>query len=61
MRTEDWEELYSTCKSQLEKTNGKSFKGYFYMGISFYKIEDYDNAIRAFAKAEYINPDDAQL
>ena len=45
---ENWEELYEVAKSRLEETMGKSFKGFFYMGISFYKTDDFDNAIRAF-------------
>lgn len=59
MNEENWEELYEVSKSHLEETNGKSFKGFFYMGISFYKSDDFENAIRAFSKAESINSDDA--
>ena len=43
------------------ETQGKTFKGFFYLGISLYKLGDYDTAIRAFEKAEQINSDDAQL
>ena len=45
---ENWEELYEAAKCHLEETTGKSFKGFFYMGISFYKTDDFENAIRAF-------------
>lgn len=43
------------------KTEGTSYKGFFYLGISLYKLGDFDTAIRAFEKAEQINSDDAQL
>lgn len=59
MKEENWDTLYEVTKSYLEQTRGKSFAGYFYMGISFYKEEDYENAIKAFEKAEGINSEDA--
>jgi Flp pilus assembly protein TadD len=45
----------------LDASAGKSFKGYFYQGISLYKQSEFDGAIRAFSKAEQINSNDAQL
>ena len=48
MNNEDWNELYELSNQHLKETQGKSFKGFFYMGISFYKNEDFENAIRAF-------------
>lgn len=48
MNEDNWDALYEESKKHLEATNGRSFKGFFYMGISFYKSEDYENAIRAF-------------
>lgn len=45
----------------LEATNASSFKGFFYLGIALYKANEFESALRAFARAEFINPDDAQL
>jgi len=36
----------------LEKTQGQTAKGFFYLGISYYKQGDYQNSILAFEKAE---------
>jgi tetratricopeptide (TPR) repeat protein len=43
----------------LEATNASSFKGFFYLGIALYKMCEYESALRAFTRAEFINPDDA--
>jgi tetratricopeptide (TPR) repeat protein len=61
MKSEDWLELESFSTSFLEQTKGHSFKGFFYLGISFYKMQDYENAIRALQKAELVDPNDSQL
>eukprot|EP00347_Sterkiella_histriomuscorum_P007456 403348846 len=61
IKHQKWEELDKVSTDHLEETHGISFKGFFYLGISFYKIQDYHNAIRAFQKAELINGDDSQL
>lgn len=57
----DWNTLDQIASQHLEDTQGQSFKGFFYLGVSFYKVGDYENAIRAFQKAEEINSEDAQL
>ena len=61
MKVGDFETVDKLSTEYLEETNGLSFKGFFYLGISFYKMQDYSNAIRALQKAELINPDDSQL
>lgn len=61
MKTYNWAELETFATQFLEETQGSSFKGFFYLGVSFYKMQDYDNALRALQKAQYIEPNDAQL
>lgn len=56
---ENWAELDLLATEHLEATGGKSFKGFFFLGVSLYKQGDYDNSIRAFTKAELINDDDS--
>ena len=58
---EDWDNLENVSKEFLEKSPQKSYKGYFYYGISLYKLGDYENAIKAFKQAESVKEDDAQL
>jgi tetratricopeptide (TPR) repeat protein len=55
----DWNSLESVASQHLEDTKCESFKGFFYLGVSFYKSGEYENAIRAFQRAEAINSDDA--
>lgn len=45
----------------LEAFSGQSYKGFFYLGIALYKNSEYESSIRSFSRAEFINPDDAQL
>ena len=59
LRTQDWNTLDNISTEHLEETSGKSYKGFFYLGISLYKLGDFESAIRAFTKAEQINSDDA--
>ncbi|CDW78380.1 tpr repeat [Stylonychia lemnae] len=61
LKIEDWQSLDELASKYLEETHGTTFKGLFYLGVSLYKQGDYENAIRAFQKAEEINSDDAQL
>jgi tetratricopeptide (TPR) repeat protein len=56
---EDWDNLESIAKEFLEKSPQKSYKGFFYYGISLYKLGDYENAIKAFNQAESLRDDDA--
>ena len=56
---EDWSSLYDLSFEYLDASSGKSFKGFFYQGISLYKQCEFDGAIRAFSKAEQINNNDA--
>ena len=57
----DWTNLEAIASEHLEDMKCESFKGFFYLGVSFYKTGEHDNAIRAFQKAEAINSEDAQL
>lgn len=44
----DWNALDSLASQHLEDTKCESFKGFFYLGVSFYKCNEHENAIRAF-------------
>lgn len=44
----DWEKLEQKACDQLDKCKGKSFKGFFYLGIALYKLEYYDGAVKAY-------------
>jgi len=48
IKYEDWTGLDSAATEHLEGTTGKSFKGFFYLGVALYKLADYDNGVRAF-------------
>lgn len=41
--------------------NGKSPKGFFYLGIALYKMRYYAQALKAFQKSSELKADDAQL
>jgi hypothetical protein len=56
---EDWDNLENISKEFLEKSPQKSYTGYFYYGISLYKLGDYENSIKAFKQAESVKEDDA--
>lgn len=43
--SENWELLYGISKNYLEDESGTSYKGFLFMGISFYKISEFENAI----------------
>lgn len=43
-----WDELEEIALDQLEITNGKSHKGYFYLGVTLYKMRYYAQALKAF-------------
>lgn len=61
---EDWEALESLCKDFLTKCiNSKfqSFKGYFFYGISLYRLNAFEDAVKAFKEAEAIHEEDSQL
>lgn len=59
IRQENWGDLDLAATEQLEQTAGRSFKGFFYLGVSLYKQSDFENCIRAFGKAESLNSEDA--
>jgi hypothetical protein len=59
IKVEEWQQLDSLAGEHLEATSGKSFKGFFYMGVAMYKMGDYENCIRALSKAQFINEEDA--
>ena len=61
LKVRDYEKLEEESTEHLERHRGTSFRGFFYLGISLYKMEDYGNAILAFQKSELINSEDAQL
>lgn len=61
IKIEDWDTLDKISTRHLEETKGKSYKGFFYLGVALYKSGDYENAIRAYQKAEEINGEEAQL
>lgn len=61
LRIYDWHELDIFATSHLEQTKGRSYKAFFYLGVSLYKTKEYESAIKAFQRAEEINPEDAQL
>jgi tetratricopeptide (TPR) repeat protein len=44
---------------QLDSSNGESARGYFFLGISLYKMAHYDQAIKAFMKSSELKADDA--
>jgi uncharacterized protein HemY len=52
LKIEDWNTLDKIATAHLEETKGKSYKGYFYLGVSCYKQGDFENAIAAYSKAE---------
>jgi len=57
----DWSQLDEFATQHLEDTKGRSFKGFFYLGVSLYKVGDFENAVKAFQRAEEIQAEDAQL
>lgn len=59
LKTEDWVALEELARDYLSSQSYNSFKGYFYLGVCFYKQGDFENAIKAFKEAETINADDA--
>ena len=58
IKTKQWETLELFAVGQLDKTNAKSAKGFFYLGIALYKMEIYDQAIKAFERSNEIKPKD---
>lgn len=61
VHSEKWEELEVAAVDQLEAMNGKSPKGFFYLGVALYKMRHYAQALRAFQKSSELKADDAQL
>lgn len=59
LKAENWAAMDAVSTEHLENTSGKSFKGFFFLGVSLYKQGDYENSIRAFTKAEFLCSDDA--
>lgn len=61
LKSNDWEELEVQAVEQLDATKAKSPKGFFYLGVSLYKMGFYEQACRAFQKSSELNAQDAQL
>lgn len=61
IRSLDFEGLEDMARDYLKSTQYQSYKGFFYLGVSFYRQNDFENAIKAFKEADIINPEDAQL
>lgn len=61
VQAEKWEELEVAAVDQLEAMNGKSPKGFFYLGVALYKMRYYTQALKAFQKSSELKADDAQL
>lgn len=59
LKVSDWSELDTLATMHLEATKGTSFKGFFYLGVALYKMGEFENAVKAFQRAEEITPDDA--
>jgi tetratricopeptide (TPR) repeat protein len=59
LKTEEWMALEEHARDYLAASEYSSCKGYFYLGVCFYKQGDFENAIKAFKEAETISPDDA--
>ena len=45
---EKWDDLEELALDDLDTTNAKSNKGYFYLGIALYKMRYYSQALKAF-------------
>ena len=45
---EKWDDLEELALNDLDTTNAKSNKGYFYLGIALYKMRYYTQALKAF-------------
>ena len=59
IETLDWQKLEAHAVEQLDKTKGKSFSGFFYLGIALYKLGFTDQSIKSYQKAIELNPSDA--
>lgn len=46
---------------QLDKCKGRSFKGFFFLGIALYKMDYIEGAIKAFLQANEVYSKDAQV
>ena len=58
---EDWEKLEEFAVDELDNSDGKSTKAYFYLGVALYKQRYFDQSIKAFSKSSEIYAEDAQL
>lgn len=58
---EDWEKLEVAAVDQLDQLKGKSARGYFFLGISLYKMEFFDQACLSFQRSSELKADDAQV
>ena len=61
VNNEKWEDLEVTAVDHLEAMNGKSPKGFFYLGVALYKMNHFPIALKAFQKSCELKADDAQL
>jgi tetratricopeptide (TPR) repeat protein len=61
VHVERWNDLEVAAVDHLEAMNGKSPKGFFYLGIALYKMRYYAQALKAFQKSSELKADDAQL
>lgn len=61
MELQDFEALAQACAEHLERTSQRSFKGYLYLGVAYFKQQDFEQAMAFYRKAEELNPQHAQL
>lgn len=61
IRDEEWERLEVEAVDQLDLMKGKSPKAFFFLGISLYKMQFYDQACLAFQRSSELKADDAQV
>ena len=57
---EDWEHLETISVQQLDTMKGKSPLGFYYLGVSLYKMNYFDQSVKAFLKSDDLkknNPD----
>ena len=56
----NWEELELAAVDQLDASKGKSPQGFFYLGVSLFKMKYYNQAIKAFKKSIELDDSDGQ-
>jgi hypothetical protein len=56
---EQWSELEVTAVEQLDICKGKSPLGFFYLGVSLYKLDHVEQGIKAFQKSNELDSNNA--